>query len=716
MESMATGCGCNDCSSEVLHRHADGFTCAVRIDFLMSLEGGDLTETQACTYVATEYDECGPECHPAQCDGRRAVCGCDTCTPDVLATDAGGFTCGERIDFLQSVAGGGLSEGDACDTTATAFVAECGACHPLTCNVSPAPTSTPTQTPSATPSVEQDVCGCDTCTPDVLATDAGGFTCGERISFLESLGGGGLNETDACRQIATNFPTSCGPFCHPDLCSVNSTLAPTNSNTLAPVATPAPTLSPMASVAPSPPVATFAPTGAPSASSPNATLSPSVSTAPVGMTSSPTTASPVGAATIAPTTAAPVALTSSPTVSPGPTLDCGCPSCTPEVLDTDADGISCGIRILLTGGAIEDACTSVATDFPDVCGPCNPTTCRDTSSPTMSPLPPTPAPIPLTCGCADCTAEVLDQDTGSISCGTRILLLQEEGIPEEEACRSVSIAFPICGVGCNPDTCDTTGTPSLQPSETPSLAPSSGPTIMPTVTRNPTNSPSVAPPCGCFDCTEEVLESLAGTFTCLERIDLLQTPAGQSNSEEFSCRFVGNEFPVVCGGCDPDSCDGRGSEAPTPSPSASPTPMGPVTCGCQDCTADILALEADGLTCGERIDILQTPNLGSQTEEAACFFVAGTFSNCGPACHPDLCDGQAPPTPAPVVPLLCGCLSCTQEILDRDIGSVTCGEKIDFGQTPDGGSLTEDQSCRVAAGEFPGICGPECDPSVCLTL
>jgi hypothetical protein len=67
-------------------------------------------------------------------------------------------------------------------------------------------------------------CGCSTCTDDVLGTMAGGYTCGARITWLQTAQGGGKSEVDACKKIAgEEYPGICGPMCDPDRCN----LAPT---------------------------------------------------------------------------------------------------------------------------------------------------------------------------------------------------------------------------------------------------------------------------------------------------------------------------------------------------------------------------------------------------------------------------------------------------------------------------------------------------------
>jgi hypothetical protein len=66
-------------------------------------------------------------------------------------------------------------------------------------------------------------------------------------------------------------------------------------------------------------------------------------------------------------------------------------------------------------------------------------------------------------------------------------------------------------------------------------------------------------------------------------------------------------------------------------------------CECNDCTAEILNNDAKGKTCGQRIaEQRQQGEEISATE--ACRIVAQAYPwDCGPACHPNKCDGQAPP-------------------------------------------------------------------------
>lgn len=68
-------------------------------------------------------------------------------------------------------------------------------------------------------------CGCDECTPAVLATLAGPYPCGDRIRYL--MNDLGYTEANACRKVAgEEFPTVCGPMCNPDKCDDDGTPSP----------------------------------------------------------------------------------------------------------------------------------------------------------------------------------------------------------------------------------------------------------------------------------------------------------------------------------------------------------------------------------------------------------------------------------------------------------------------------------------------------------
>ena len=59
------------------------------------------------------------------------LCGTSCCTAAVWERMAGDYACGERILWLQSPAGGSLSEAASCRQVAgMEYAAECGACSP----------------------------------------------------------------------------------------------------------------------------------------------------------------------------------------------------------------------------------------------------------------------------------------------------------------------------------------------------------------------------------------------------------------------------------------------------------------------------------------------------------------------------------------------------------------------------------------------------------
>lgn len=193
-------CGCASCTGDLWGRQAGEYSCGGRIMDRIR-QGHD--ELEACEFIAELFPfECGPECHPQKCDSQApAVCGCHSCTKEVWGKDADPFTCGGRISYLKSEAGGQRSEAAACRSVSFAFPFECGYCHPDRCD---------NQQPT--------VCGCEDCVKEIWDRQAGNFTCGQRIRFLQSASGGALSELEACKNVSTVFPDVCGPSCNPEIC------------------------------------------------------------------------------------------------------------------------------------------------------------------------------------------------------------------------------------------------------------------------------------------------------------------------------------------------------------------------------------------------------------------------------------------------------------------------------------------------------------------
>ena len=99
--------------------------------------------------------------------------------------------------------------------------------------------------------------------------------------------------------------------------------------------------------------------------------------------------------------------------------------------------------------------------------------------------------------------------------------------------------------------------------------------------------------CGCQECTEDILNQLAGEYTCFERILYLMEGPHHLSEEEACIRVARTEFQDICGfQCDPGRCDGNklpAEELPS------------TYCGCKYCTHDVWQRKTEnGHTCGAR--------------------------------------------------------------------------------------------------------------------
>ena len=80
------------------------------------------------------------------------LCGTRACTETTWARLAGDYTCGQRIEWLQTADGGSLSEPEACRIVAAEeYVVECGACSPEAASPPPPPPPPPSPPPSPPP-------------------------------------------------------------------------------------------------------------------------------------------------------------------------------------------------------------------------------------------------------------------------------------------------------------------------------------------------------------------------------------------------------------------------------------------------------------------------------------------------------------------------------------------------------------------------------------
>lgn len=120
--------------------------------------------------------------------------------------------------------------------------------------------------------------------------------------------------------------------------------------------------------------------------------------------------------------------------------------------------------------------------------------------------------------------------------------------------------------------------PSERPVSTTTLLPSTRPVDEPTDAPVTTPTPPIGgPTCGCGSCTQEVLDRVANGHSCGSRIDWVI--ANRGFSEFDACALVGgDEFPSICGGCDPNTCNDESppSGAPTGAPVEPTPPPAPV--------------------------------------------------------------------------------------------------------------------------------------------
>jgi hypothetical protein len=142
-------------------------------------------------------------------------CGCSSCTDAILDNDANGYSCGSRIEWLQTldstIVGGPYDNLDSCRKVGEEFPKECGQfCYPEECQ--------------PITSFDNFFCGCSSCTDEVWNEDANGYSCGSRIEWLQTLDasrvGAPYNEQESCRKVSEEFPVVCGR-CHSDYCSSN---------------------------------------------------------------------------------------------------------------------------------------------------------------------------------------------------------------------------------------------------------------------------------------------------------------------------------------------------------------------------------------------------------------------------------------------------------------------------------------------------------------
>ena len=142
-------------------------------------------------------------------------CSCVSCDEGAWETDARGYKCGERIEYLLTVEAHLYpTQNDACARVAgIEYPAECGACNPSTCDGKVPPTPP-----------RESFCGCeDTCTLDVWKSETEDFlSCEAHVMWVQAHDPTNAQERDACQIVADLYPLSfCGQLCNPSTCSAN---------------------------------------------------------------------------------------------------------------------------------------------------------------------------------------------------------------------------------------------------------------------------------------------------------------------------------------------------------------------------------------------------------------------------------------------------------------------------------------------------------------
>jgi len=143
------------------------------------------------------------------------------------------------------------------------------------------------------------------------------------------------------------------------------------------------------------------------------------------------------------------------------------------------------------------------------------------------------------CGCESCTQNVLDMFAGEFTCGSRMAYLRNKGNSDRQACIQIADnEFPAeCGA-CNPIQC------------------------------NPDDEEDYS--CGCVSCTQNILDTSAGEFTCGNRMAYLRD---KGYSDREACTQISdNEFPAECGACNPIQCNRNPESSPVAATTSPPVP------------------------------------------------------------------------------------------------------------------------------------------------
>lgn len=285
------------------------------------------------------------------------------------------------------------------------------------------------------------------------------------------------------------------------------------------------------------------------------------------------------------------------------------------------------------------------------------------------------------CGCSACDFNVLNAIAEGFTCGSRIdYVMNVDHLSETDACLLVANEeYPdICG-GCDPSSC----------------APAK---------------------CGCTSCNNDVLNSIADGFTCGSRINYVVNVL--SMSETDACSLVADEeYPDICGDCDPASCQPDPTDPPTDAPSDPATTDPPTDAPSDPATTDsptdaptVPSTEPKG-DCednpnpfffkGRDTSCAEIASLGKQKKQRKCQEDRGIIDECPSVCDADC---QAPIPTQPPTASRVPCVNNPGSFLFR--GEPTTCAEIDAE-----GKQIKKRKCNAGPKldiECPTICVDEC--------
>ena len=236
-------CGCSSCTQEVWDRMAAGYSCGARILWLQRNQGQ--SEAEACSTVASEFpDSC--LCDSTLCNGpplqnpTALPSASTTENPTHVSTDQPSPS--PSRNPTTSAPSKSPTESPTEDPTEDPTYAPTD--QPSSSPSRNPANSIPSKIPTTSSPTAQDgtsYCGCSSCTQEVWDRVAAGYSCGDRILWLQR--NQGHSEAEACSTVASEFPDLC--LCNSASCTgpptQNPTVMPGASPTEGPTDRPSPT-------------------------------------------------------------------------------------------------------------------------------------------------------------------------------------------------------------------------------------------------------------------------------------------------------------------------------------------------------------------------------------------------------------------------------------------------------------------------------------------